>query len=161
MPWPPPPYVADASPEAKAAHFAAKKEAVATQARAAVSSFADADEETQSATVNDVSTTYTTLDADVENSVSLGSLFDAQLGRSNGVKRLRRRRLQDAAQPNIDVSACIGGAPSLEDLKWTDNGAAFFMFTIMTTIGYGKHSKKYRIGCSDMSAFPTDCHRLC
>ena len=141
MPWPPPPYAADASPEAKAAHFAAKKEAVATQARAAVSSFADADEETQSATVSDVSTTYTTLDADVENSGSLASLFDAQLGRGKGAKQLRRR-LQDAAQPNIDVSACIGGAPSLEDLKWTDNGAAFFMFTIMTTIGYGKHSEE-------------------
>ena len=138
--------MADAAPEAKAAHFAAARETVATQATAAVGSFAEADEATQNATVGDVLVTYNTLDADVDNSASLGNLFDAMLGRGTQGRRRRLsgfwgRQLQGEASTglpaDIDVSACVGGSPNLEDLNWTGNGAVFFMLTVMTTIGYG------------------------
>jgi len=194
MPSPPPPYVAAASPEAKAAHFAAKKSAVTFQARTVVGSFADADEETRNSTVADVLLTYETLDADTGNSINLGAFFDAQLGRASGSRRQRRsrqrrllpdqapdlpnmdvtkaiarpleaavrrvdadryqitrdrttRRLQDAEdQPDVDVSACVGGAPNIDELNWTFNGAAYFMLTVMTTIGYGTFSISTTLG---------------
>ena len=140
--------MADAAPEVKEAHFAAAREAVATQAAAAVGSFAEADEESQNATVGDVLDTYNTLDADVENSALLGNMFHALLGR--GTEGRRRRRLQGEARTDtpadIDVSACVGGSPSLEDLNWTLNGAVFFMLTIMTTIGYGTFSPSTALG---------------
>ena len=69
MPGPPPPWVAEATPEAKEAHFAAKKEAVAEEARASVASFADADPETQNATVGNTLVTFRALDADTGSSV--------------------------------------------------------------------------------------------
>ena len=102
-PGPPPPYVAEASPTAKAAHFEAKKAAVAAAAKAAVSSFADADPETQNTTVRLVGGTYDTLHKDVENSASLAGLLDLKL------------------------DACVGGAPSVDDLNWSFHGAVSFI----------------------------------
>ena len=64
MPAPPPPWVAEATPEAKEAHFAAKKEAVADAARSSVSSFAEADPVEQNATVGETLATFQTLGAD-------------------------------------------------------------------------------------------------
>ena len=104
-------------------------------------------------TVSAVLTTYTTLDADVDNSVSLATLFDSQLGRSQGQgrgRRRRQRRLRDdtmlnttasdaAAPPDVDGGKCIGGAPDVDALNWRFNGATFFMLTVMTTIGYGEY----------------------
>ena len=69
MPGPPPPWVAEATPEAKEAHFEAKKEAVADEARNSVASFAEADPETQNATVGDTLATYQALGADTGSSV--------------------------------------------------------------------------------------------
>ena len=69
LPAPPPPWVAEATPEAKEAHFAAKKEAVADAAKAAVASFAEADEATQNATIGDTLVTYETLGADSGSSI--------------------------------------------------------------------------------------------
>ena len=147
--------MADATPETKEAHFAAAKAAVAAEATASVGSFAEADEETQNATVGDVLGTYNTLDADVENSAALGDMFDALLGRGTQGRRRRLsgiwgRRLEDEVPTDtpadIDVSACVGGSPSLEDLNWTRNGAVFFMLTIMTTIGYGTFSPSTALG---------------
>ena len=80
-PSPPPPYVADAAPEAKAAHFEAKIDAVATQAFESVSSFADADEEEQEVIVTSVLVTYETLEADDENTAALGDFLDGLMGR--------------------------------------------------------------------------------
>ena len=69
MPAPPPPWVAEATPEAKEAHFAAKKEAVADEARNSVASFAEADPATQKETVGNTLIMYETLDADSGSSV--------------------------------------------------------------------------------------------
>ena len=69
MPAPPPPWVAEATPEAKEAHFAAKKEAVADEARNSVASFAEADPVTQNETIGNTLTAYKTLDADSGSSV--------------------------------------------------------------------------------------------
>ena len=98
-PWPPPPWVAEATPAAKAAHFEAKTAAVATAARASVSSFGEADEETQNETVSSVAGTYETLDQDVANGASLAELLDLQL------------------------DACVGGAPTVDNLNWSFHGA--------------------------------------
>ena len=46
-----------------------------------MSSFADADEETQEAVVGSVLVTYETLDADVDNSAALNDFLGAKMGR--------------------------------------------------------------------------------
>ena len=98
-PRPPPPWVAEATPAAKAAHFAAKTAVVAAAARASVSSFAEADEVTQNETVSSVARTYETLHQDVANGASLAELLDLQL------------------------DACVGGAPTVDNLNWSFHGA--------------------------------------
>ena len=155
--------MADAAPETKAAHFAAARTAVAAQATAAVGSFLEADEETQNATVGDVLVTYNTLDADVDNSVSLGSLYDAMLGRGTRGRRRRLgsiwgRRLQDEATADVDVSACVGGSPDLEDLNWSGNGAVSIQGshsarTLVIALVLPSHcrSRVHRVWCRSFS----------
>lgn len=120
-PNPPPPW-GEASKEAKAAFFNAKKEAAATKARASVTAFPKADEKTQNGTVGDVAMTYRTLDGDAVNGANM-SLF------------YKKR-----------VDACVGGTPALDQLNWSFNGAVFLMFTVMTTIGYGTFAPTTHLG---------------
>ena len=94
--------MAEATPEAKAAHFAAKTAVVAAAARTSVSSFAEADEETQNETVSSVAGTYETLHQDVANGVSFAELLDLKL------------------------DACVGGAPTVDDLNWSFQGAVSY-----------------------------------
>ena len=66
------------------------------------------------------------------------------------------------------AGACVGGAPSLETLNWSFNGAAFFMLATMTTIGYGVHAPMHMRPCictctHDVrmpSCLPHDDHRI-
>ena len=98
-PRPPPPWAAEATPATKAAHYATKTAAVAVAARTSVSSFAEADEQTQNETVSSVGVTYMTLHQDVANGASLAELLDLKL------------------------DACVGGAPTVDDLNWSFHGA--------------------------------------
>jgi hypothetical protein len=148
--------VADADPETKAAHFEAKINAVADQAFQMVSSFADADEVTQQATITSVLVTYDTLANDTGNSAALSAFLNSKTGRVSSAGQRRRRRLQDEAQSDVDAGACVGGAPSLDDLRWSFNGATFFMLTTMTTIGYGMYAC---MGARHVHEIPSSCSR--
>ena len=101
------------SREEKTAVYEATIEAVGAAARDSILTFSAADEGQQNETVNSVVTTYRTLADDQINGPRLAALFDYQLG------------------------VCVGGAPTPAESNWMFAKAAWFAFTVMTTIGYG------------------------